>query len=116
MLLAAGTVPAGTVSHTTWRWHGLVGARRRVSVTIHWFIEPSHLPRPDPPMWQLHVAGHPGVRLSVDLEKHPRDASRMSVEQYAVAGSVLNTIPVVRAAAPGLLDRPAATPFRARDA
>lgn len=116
--LAAGTVPAGTASHTNWRWHGMLDGRRCVSVSIHWYVEPSHLPRQDPPFWELHVSGHPGVRMSIDLEKHPDDASRMSVEQYAVAGSVLNTIPVVRAAAPGLLTRPAATPFRAprRDA
>jgi hypothetical protein len=36
----------------------------------------------------------------------------MSAEQYAVAGQVINAIPHVVAAAPGLLTRPVATPAR----
>lgn len=36
----------------------------------------------------------------------------MSAEQYAVAGQVVNAIPYVVAAKPGVLARPLATPAR----
>jgi hypothetical protein len=36
----------------------------------------------------------------------------VSAEQIAVAGSVINAIPIVCAAAPGLLTRPLATPHQ----
>ncbi len=46
------------------------------------------------------------------MVKHPDDKSRMGAEQYAVAGQVINAIPYVVAAKPGLLTRPVATPAR----
>ena len=43
------------------------------------------------------------------MVKHPDDKSRMGAEQYAVAGQVIDAIPYVVAAKPGLLTRPIAT-------
>lgn len=111
--LPAGTVPAGTVSHTNWRWHAVVDGERRITMSIHWYVEPSHLPQTDQPLWQVRVIGHPGVRLSLQLEKHPDDKSRMSAEQYALAGAVINALPGVVAAPPGLAARATSTPYRA---
>lgn len=108
----AGTVRAGTVSHFNWRWHAVVDGVRRLTVSIHWYLETSHLDRDDPPLWQIHLTGHPGVTLDVELEKHPDDTSRMPAEPYAVGASVVNTIPVVVAADPGVRVRPVATPAR----
>ena len=110
--LPAGIVRAGTVSHLAWCWHGIVGGRRRLTMSIHWYVEISHLDDPHPPLWTVAVTGHPGIRIAVELVKHPDDKSRMSAEQYAVAGQVINAIPYVVAAAPGRLTRPAATPAR----
>ncbi len=110
--LRAGVVRAGTVSHTNWRWHGLVGGRRRLTISIHWYVEDAHLERPDPPLWQVHLTGHPGARVSVELEKHPEDRTRMTAEQYALAAQVVNAIPAVVAAPPGLALRPLGTPAR----
>ena len=81
-------------------------------MSIHWYVETSHLDDPHPPLWTVEVTGHPGIRIAVDLVKHPDDRSRMSAEQYAVAGQVINAIPYVVAAPPGLLTRPVATPAR----
>ncbi|GAA1747932.1 hypothetical protein [Aeromicrobium alkaliterrae] len=106
----AGTVRAGTVSHFNWRWHGLVAGERRLTVSIHWYLETAHLDRDDPPLWQVHLTGHPGVRIDVELEKHPDDTSRMPAEPYAVGASVVNTLPHVVAAPPGVQVRPLATP------
>lgn len=110
--LAAGTVPQGTVSHTNWRWHGIVAGERRLTMSIHWFVETAHLDSDNPPLWQVKLTGHPGLRMSIDLDKHPDDRSRMGAEQYAVAAQVINSIPYVVAAEPGLLTRPVATPAR----
>lgn len=112
VVVHAGTIPKGTVGHTNWRWHGIVGGRRRLTMSIHWFVETAHLDEPEPPLWRVHLTGHPGLRLSIDLQKHPDDHSRMSTEQYAVAGQVINSIPHVVAAEPGGTIRPVLTPVR----
>ena len=106
----AGTVRAGTVSHFNWRWHGVAADVRRITLSIHWYLETTHLDSDEPPLWQLHLTGHPGVKVDVELEKHPEDASRMPAEPYAVGASVVNTVPWVVAAGPGLHVRPVVTP------
>jgi hypothetical protein len=64
-------------------------------------------------LWRIHVAGTPGVRIAIDLEKAADDTTATSAEQLAVAGTVINAIPLVVAAAPGVLTRPITTPFQA---
>ncbi len=109
--IAAGSIPRGRISHIRWRWHGIVGARERLTMTIHWYMETVHLEDPTPPLWRVHIKGQPGVRLTVDLEKRAGDTTPTSAEQIAVAGTVINAIPVVCAAPPGVMTRPLATPF-----
>jgi 2,4-diaminopentanoate dehydrogenase len=110
--LRAGTVRAGTVSHTNWRWHAWSGGRRRLTMSIHWYVDTTHLDQPDPPLWQVRMTGHPGVKVDVELVKHPDDTTKMTAEQYAVAAEVINSIPHVVAAPPGLAVRPVLTPAR----
>lgn len=109
----AGVIPAGTVGHTNWRWHAIVDGERRLTMSIHWYVDRSHLDDAEPPLWQVKVTGHPGVRIAIDLVKHPDDLSRMGAERYALAGQVINGLPHVVAAEPGVLTRPLVTPFRA---
>jgi hypothetical protein len=75
-------------------------------------METSHLGDPQPPLWRIHVQGQPGLRISVEMEKRAGDTTPTSAEQIAVAGSVINAIPIVCAAPPGVMTRPLATPFR----
>jgi len=110
--VAAGRIPRGRVSHFNWRWHGIVAGERRLTMSIHWYMETAHLDEPDPPLWRVHVRGQPGVRMSVDFEKRAGDTTPTSAEQIALAGSVVNGIPVVCAAPPGVVTRPLATPYR----
>ena len=112
--VAAGTIPRGTVSHFNWRWHGIVAESPRLTMSIHWYMETAHLDEPEPPLWRIHVRGQPGVRMTVDFEKREGDTSPTSAEQIAVAGSVVNAIPIVCAAPPGVLTRPIATPYDER--
>jgi hypothetical protein len=110
--VGAGLIAAGRVSHFNWRWHGIVAGTPRLTMSIHWYMETTHLDEPQPPLWRIHVAGQPGVRIALDMEKRAGDTSPTSAEQIAVAGSVINAIPIVCAAAPGVIRRPLATPFQ----
>ena len=110
--VAAGPIAKGGVSHVNWRWHGLVAGMRRLTMSIHWWMETAHLDVADPPLWRIHVRGQPGVRIAVDLEKRAGDTTPTSAEQIGVAGAVINAIPLVCEAPPGLVTRPLATPFR----
>lgn len=109
----AGVVPRGVIGHTNWKWHGVIGGVRKITHSIHWYMETAHLDEANPPLWRVKIDGKPGVRISVDLEKRPTEKERTSAEQYAVAGAVINAIPVICAAPPGVIMRPIATPFRA---
>lgn len=110
--VAAGPIAEGGISHVNWRWNGIVGGAPKLTMSIHWYMEHAHLDEPEPPLWRIRIKGQPGVRISLDLEKRAGDATATSAEQIAVAGMVINTIPVVCAAAPGVTTRPVATPFR----
>lgn len=113
LAVAAGPIARGGISHVNWRWQGVVDGRPRLTMSIHWYMEAAHLEDPHPPLWRIHVEGQPGVRLSVELEKRAGDATPTSAEQLGVAGTVINAIPLVCAAPPGVVTRPLATPFRA---
>jgi hypothetical protein len=112
LAVSAGVIAKGRVSHTHWCWHGIVGGKSRLTMSIHWYMETAHLDEPHPPLWRIHVQAHPGVRICVDMEKREGDTTPTSAEQLAVAGTVINAIPVVCAAPPGVMTRPVATPYR----
>ena len=109
--VAAGTIAMGTVSHFNWRWHGIVAGKQRLTMSIHWYMETAHLDEAEPPLWRIHVHGQPGVRIAVDFEKRAGDMTPTSAEQIALAGTVINAIPIVCAAPPGVMTRPVATPY-----
>jgi 2,4-diaminopentanoate dehydrogenase len=112
--VAAGPSTEGRIGHVNWRWNGIVAGQPKLTMSIHWWMEEAHLDELDPPLWRIRIKGHPGVRISVDLEKREGDTTATSAEQIGVAGAVLNAIPHVVAATPGLMTRPLATPFRTR--
>lgn len=107
----AGLIPKGTVGHYQWRWRGMVGGKPRLTMTIHWYMETAHLDDDEPPLWTVRIEGQPGINMRVELEKRAGDTSPTSAEQIAVAGTVINAIPIVCNAAPGVMLRPLATPF-----
>ena len=108
--VAAGTIAAGSVSSTAWRWHGLVGRQRALTMSILWTMEEVPL---DGPLWTVDIKGSPGVRIAIHLDKLEGSEFRTSAEQLGLAGAVVNAIPYVCAAAPGVIASPMATPARA---
>ncbi|MEX6723957.1 NAD(P)H-dependent amine dehydrogenase family protein [Parapedomonas caeni] len=112
LVIGAGTIARGTVSHINWRWHGVVAGQPRLTMSIHWYMEHAHLGGAEPSLWQVKITGQPDVAIRVDLVRNAADTATTSAEQLAVAAMVVNSIPVVCAAPPGLHTRPLATPFR----
>lgn len=107
--VGAGVIRTGTISRTCWRWHGVSRGRRFITLSIDWTMEPEAAT--GVPTWHVEVTGDPCVSLDLDLRKRPDDRRRTTAEQYALAGAVLNSIPVVLAAAPGIAPPPSTAPW-----
>jgi hypothetical protein len=111
---AAGGIRQGTTALTHWRWHGIVGGRRRLTLSIFWTMDPGLLEDPAAPLWEVRIAGRPGVRLTIDLAHCQPYPARGAPEVLALAAAVVNSIPAVCSAAPGILTVPGFAPFRTR--
>ncbi len=111
LTIRAGVISAGTVSHLNWVWHGMLEDKPVLTLSIHWYAETTHLADQTPPLWQVSLTGRPAIKLALELERAPQEPDRISAEQQAVAATVLNSIPLVCAAEPGLLSRPVVTPW-----
>lgn len=101
--VAAGTIPARTVSATTWRVHGVAGDVRRITHEVSWIMDPAQAPFAGKPHCEIEIAGLPGLRIAMDLVDTAPEGVRTRPEQFAVAAMVLEAIPRVVAAPPGLL-------------
>ncbi len=110
--MAAGLIKKGTIGHTNWRWHAIADGKRLVTLSISWIMETAHLESPIYPIWNVRISGLPEVSIDIDL-KNPDDyAYRTGPEQLAVAASVVNSIPSVCSAKPGIMDILVANHFR----
>lgn len=112
--IAAGLIKQGTVARVNWRWVGYSGDEPRLTMSIDWYMDPDQLDEPHHSLWKITITGQPCVEVNVEMSKHPDDKTMTSAEQFGVAGSVVNSIPDVCAAPPGLLPPPVATPFSGR--
>ena len=108
----AGVVPAGTVAATNWRWHAIVDGKRFITLSVNWIMDENLPGYAGFNHWTVQVRGKPGLDITMDLVE-PEDAGvKTKAVQYGVAGSVINSIPEVCAAEPGILDFPLFAPFR----
>jgi hypothetical protein len=101
--VAAGEIARGTVSATTWRVHGLIDGVRRITHEVNWVMDPAQAPFARMPHWEIEVDGLPGLKIAMDLVDTAPDGVRTKPEQFAVAAMVLEAIPRVVAAPPGLM-------------
>ncbi|WP_426511808.1 hypothetical protein ACPPVO_14940 [Dactylosporangium sp. McL0621] len=101
--VAAGTIRKGTVVATEWRWHAVVAGQRFITLSIIWTMDPA-LPRyAGRDHWTIHVFGKPEVVMSLNLVEPQEPGVRTTAAQYVTAGPVINAIPLVVAAPPGIL-------------
>ena len=110
LLVGAGMIAAGTVSHLDWCWRGTVGERTLIELRIAWAMDEAHIGRPRSETWKIRIDGTPNVNLSFGLELPEQPATPTSVDKLGVAGSVLNAIPFVVDALPGTITSPPPTP------
>ena len=110
--IRAGLIPAGTVAATEWRWHLRVDGMTRLTLAIIWTMD-SSLPRyAGRPHWQIRMTGKPELSMSIDLHDPVDSDVRTTASQYIAAGIVMQSIPVVVAAPPGIVEPETFAPYR----
>ncbi|MDQ1238523.1 MAG: hypothetical protein QG577_708 [Thermodesulfobacteriota bacterium] len=110
----AGTVRAGTVAATNWCWHGIVEGRRFITLSVNWIMG-SGLPEfEEYDHWKISIRGKPGIDIAMNISETEPGKERTKPEQYGVAGSVINAIPEICAAPPGIFHIPVFAPYRQR--
>lgn len=110
MEIAAGRIEKGRTSHVDWRWRGVVEGEEKIHLSIAWAMDAAHL-EGDDPLWRLSIDGAPNVALDLALGRPADMPGRTSAEQLAVAGAVVNAVPHVVAAPPGVLSSTFPTPY-----
>jgi len=102
--MAAGVIRKGTVSHTHWSWHGIVDGKRLVTQSIHWIMETTHLEEQNFNIWSVNIKGLPNIDIDIALSVPADHPFKTTPEQYGVAGSLINSVPDLVAAAPGIME------------
>jgi 2,4-diaminopentanoate dehydrogenase len=101
--IAAGTIDAGTVAAMKLVLEGIVFGRP--AITLEWIWRVSDEVAPEWPSgdsrWLLHIEGDPEIESEINLSTK-EDAGRAT--SLAVATLLLNAVPTVCAAAPGMLN------------
>jgi len=108
--MASWTIPAGCVAGVAASWQGRVGHRTVVELSVRWkkgaTLEPEWVIERDG--WEIVVEGLPTVTAALDFLPPP-DFEGETLEDFMAIGHIitavpaLNAIPVVVAAAPGIL-------------
>lgn len=95
--VAAGTVRSGTVAAQHWRWAGLAHGEERIAHETIWRIHPDIAPDwADGNNW-LRFKGEPNINFEIE-----RDFGFMDNGSIATAMQMVNAIPYVLDAAPGI--------------
>ncbi|MBR9986616.1 MAG: hypothetical protein KFF68_11955 [Desulfosarcina sp.] len=110
----AGIIPAGTVAATHWCWHGMVAGKRLITLRVSWVMGTRPTDGKAADHWKIMIRGRPGIDIAMNLVEPHNTGVKTKSEQYAVAASVINSIPEVCAAPPGIYEPPLFAPFRKR--
>lgn len=108
--LGSWTIPAGCVAGVYASWKGVIGDKTVVEINVRWrkgqTLEPDW--QIDQDGWVLEVAGRPTVKNVVSFAPPP-DFEASTLEEFMVLGHimtampVINAIPAVVAAGPGIV-------------
>ncbi|WP_406068869.1 hypothetical protein [Micromonospora sp. NBC_01638] len=104
LAIRAGIIPTGTIAATEWRWHVVAKGKRRITLEIVWAMDSSIDRYVGRPHWSLRMTGRPEVSMSIDLHNPVDSTRRTTASQYIVAGIVMQSIPTVVDAAPGVVE------------
>jgi len=110
--VAAGSIAAGTVGSTEWRWHAMVGGKPFLTLAIIWTMEPDREEYAGRDHWTVHLRGKPEMVVRLNLVEPDVPGSRTTAGQYVTAGPALRAIEPVVAAPPGIFEPPVFAPFR----
>lgn len=111
--IAAGRIEAGRAARIDWRWIARASGADRVELHIAWTMEEPGPDSAEPGLWSIRVEGEPCVAITFGLENPAGWTERVSPEMLGVAGAVLNALPHIVAAPPGLAETPAYVPWQA---
>jgi 2,4-diaminopentanoate dehydrogenase len=98
----AGVIRAGTVAATSWQFHGLNKGNRVISLSVNWVMGKEVPGFEIFNHWNIAIQGKPSIEIKMDLVESPDTQVKTRAAQYGVAGAVINAIPHVVAAPPGL--------------
>ncbi|WP_156363679.1 NAD(P)H-dependent amine dehydrogenase family protein [Sphingomonas sp. Leaf357] len=114
IVLPAGTIPAGTVAATRWRWIATLASGIDLTLSILWTADPALHPEQGLGHWNVHIEGRPNVRLTLAIDEGDPTAPPARALTDATIAVAIAGIPAVLAATPGFFAFPAPTPFHAR--
>ncbi|MGI8331204.1 NAD(P)H-dependent amine dehydrogenase family protein [Actinomadura scrupuli] len=109
--VAAGTIRAGTVAATEWRWHAVSAGRRVLTLAIIWTMDPAMPRYAGRDHWTVRVTGRPGLTMTLNLVEPNDPGSRTTAGQFVTAGPVIRAIPEIVAAPPGIFEPPVFAPY-----
>ncbi|WP_205752486.1 hypothetical protein [Cryptosporangium phraense] len=113
LTVAAGSIAAGTVGTTEWRWHALVDGKPFLTLAIIWTCEPDRPEYAGRDHWRIHLEGKPEMVLTLNLVEPSEPGVRTTAAQYVTAGPALRAIEHVVAAPPGVFTAPVFGPWNA---
>lgn len=102
LTLKAGTIAAGHVAATEWRWTARTAAGPELLLSILWTADPA-LHGPDRlGHWTIVIDGRPTIRMTMDISERDPSAPPSRALTDAVIAVAMRSIPDVIAAPPGL--------------
>jgi len=103
--VAAGIVPAGTVVNFRRKWHGMRDGEKFITIEMVWLADPSMEGWGAPDGWEIDIEGKPSINVKIGMRDSDREIypAAWTHQQYTTGGPVINAIPEVVKAAPGIL-------------
>lgn len=103
IVIPAGTIPAGTVAATEWRWLVTFANGTRFDLAILWTADPALHGAERRGHWDIRITGRPDIHLTLDISEADPAAPPSRALTDATMAVAINAIPAVVAAPPGLL-------------
>lgn len=104
--VAAGTIPAGRVCATEWRWNARFSNGVAMTLSILWTAAPDLHPRFGEGHWVIELRGRPNIRMTLDVSDETPEGSASRALVDATVAVALRGIPDVCAAQPGFYAYP----------